>query len=409
MVKRRKDNRGRVLKTGESQRKDGSYRYRWTEKSGKRQDVYASNLDDLRKKEKAVQRNELDGIQTITSNITVDDLYKLWFSTKRGIRESTARLYETEYRTCIKPYFGTSKINTLHKIDIVKFYIFLREEKEYKLKSIEIIGSVFYQMMELAVDNNILRVNPVRKALSEIRRIQPFETKKKKALTMKEQLLFIEYITDCKRYSKWSNIFMVLINTGLRAGECCGLRWEDIDFENNTISINHTLVYGYDKKMEANRFKIHPPKTESGKRNVPMMARVKEALLHEKEYQIENNYPKSENIDGYENFVFINKHGKVRYTTELNRVLKNIRANCNLEQKHQDKTIALPHISCHILRHTFATRLLEAGVDYKAISHILGHSNIQTTLDIYVDVTNEKEKADYAKLTKYLDENEHLR
>lgn len=402
MVQRRKDNKGRVLKDGESQRKDGTYQFRWTDRLGKRNCVYARKLEDLRQKEGVIQRDELDGIKTVSSNVTVNYLFKLWVSTKRGVRPSTISLYTYRYHNNIEPYFGKTKINILQKVDVVRYYNYLAEEKNLAIKTIENINAIFFQIMELAVDNNMIRNNPVKKALTELKRTQSFDYGKKRALTMKEQDLFVKVLNEDVKFTQWKTIFTVMLFSGLRVGECTGLRWEDIDFEKNVIKVNHTLTkyHDTDKGKFVNR--IHDPKTKAGLREVPMLECVREAFLNELNFQKENNYPPSQAIDGYKDFVFIGKNGKIRSQLILNKVLKQIIENCNRQPNDKTSDVTLPHITCHSLRHTFATRMCEAGVNFKVIQETLGHSNIQTTLNIYTDATEEKIGTDFRMLNNYL-------
>ena len=101
-------------------------------------------------------------------------------------------------------------------------------------------------------------------------------------MTIKEQELFIKYISETKDCYRWKPIFTIMINTGLRVGELTGLRWDDVDFENNTISINHTLVY-YNHKVNGCYFSVNTPKTKAGYRTIPMIDVVKNAFLEERQ------------------------------------------------------------------------------------------------------------------------------
>ena len=139
-----------------------------------------------------------------------------------------------------------------------------------------------------------------------------------------------------------------------------------------------------------------------------MLDVVREALLEEKERQEKENVPTGLCIDGFTNFVFHNSNGNVQAQGIINRVLKKIVSSCNkeqLENKTEDKDIVvLPSISCHILRHTFATRQSEAMVNVKVIQKTLGHSDVSTTMNIYVRATEEWIEDEFTKLDGYLKE-----
>ena len=111
-------------------------------------------------------------------------------------------------------------------------------------------------------------------------------------------------------YNHWYPVFAVMLGTGMRVGELIGLRWCDIDLEEGLIHVNHTLIY-YNKGGAKNcSFAINTPKTAAGERTIPMMGWVKEAFLLEKQYQEDAGISCSVTIDGYTDFIFINRYGK---------------------------------------------------------------------------------------------------
>ena len=190
-----------------------------------------------------------------------------------------------------------------------------------------------------------------------------------------------------------------MVNTGMRVGEITGLRWEDVDFEENVIEVSHTLVY-YNHSDEGCYFSIHTPKTEAGKRVIPMLDEVREAFLEEKSYQESNQLKCKASIDGYTDFIFINRFGNVQHQGTLNKALRRIIRDCNDMQlaKGGKDPLLLPRFSCHSLRHTFTTRLVEAGVNLKVIQDALGHKDFSTTMDIYTDVTKELRQREFDSL-----------
>ena len=192
----------------------------------------------------------------------------------------------------------------------------------------------------------------------------------------------------------------------MRVGEVVGLRWCDIDLDEGIIDVNHTLVY-YDHSNEGGKkgcyFNVHTPKTKASNRQVPMLEFVREAFYMERDYQRENGLKCEVVIDGYSDFIFLNRDGKTFYQGSLNKTIRRIIRDCNLEvlDKGEDDPVLLPHFSCHSLRHTFTTRMCEAGVNVKVIQDALGHADISTTLNIYADVTKELQTSEFAGLDKY--------
>ena len=219
---------------------------------------------------------------------------------------------------------------------------------------------------------------------------------KKKALSVAQQELFLKFIQETETYQHWYPVFYIMLNTGMRVGEITGLRWRDVDFDTGFINVNHTLVYYNHRDELGTYFGINTPKTDAGKRDIPMIAGVREAFEQERRYQADNGIESKARVDGYDDFIFVNRNGDVQHQGTLNKALKRITRDCNdqvlLEHDIETNPTLLPNFSCHILRHTFATRLCEAGVNLKVIQDILGHVDVSTTMNIYVDAMNELKK-----------------
>ena len=148
------------------------------------------------------------------------------------------------------------------------------------------------------------------------------------------------------------------------------------------------------------------PKTKAGIREIPMTEGVKQAFLMEKEFQEECGMKSVSHIEGYSDFVFVNRNGEVQHQGTLNKALQRIMRDCNsevLEKKGVDSDpVLLPKFSCHVLRHTFATRMCESGLNVKVVQSVLGHADVTTTLDIYVTVTNDLKKREITAFETYL-------
>ena len=155
--------------------------------------------------------------------------------------------------------------------------------------------------------------------------------------------------------------------------------------------------------IEGCYFNVNTPKTEAGNRQVPMLDFVKEAFVMEKERQELLGVHCEATIDGYTDFIFLNRFGQPQHQSTLNKAIRRIIRDCNDEQflKTENPEVLLPHFSCHSLRHTFTTRMCEAGVNIKVIQDTLGHKDITTTLNIYTDVTKELKRTEFDGLDKY--------
>ena len=403
-IERRKDNKNRVLKEGEYQRSSGTYEFKWRDKRGGRHSISAVTLEKLREKELDVLRDVLDGVRADKNNLTINDLYNSWIQLKRGLKDNTFANYKYMYTMFVEPDFGKNRIVDLKRSDVRGFYNYLAEERNVKVNTIDNIHTVLHQVLELGVEDDYLRYNPSDNALKELKKARNFDDEKRRALTVAEQELFENFLSKQGQYHKWYPIFIVMLWTGMRVGEITGLRWCDIDLEEETISVNHTLVY-YDKRNEERcTFAINTPKTKAGERIIPMLPKVKEAFLMEKKYQEECGLESKAVIDGYRDFIFINRFGNVQNQGTLNKALRRIIRDCNfevLDKENSDKSVILPKFSNHSLRHTFTTRLCEANVNVKAMQEILGHADCATTMDVYAEATRELKKSELINFEEY--------
>lgn len=258
----------------------------------------------------------------------------------------------------------------------------------------------------MLLEDDYLRYNPSDNALKELKKARNFEVEKRRALTVPEQELFEKFLSKHGQYHRWYPIFTIMLWTGMRVGEITGLRWCDIDLEEEVINVNHTLVY-YCTRTEAGQiFAINTTKTKAGERTIPMLPIVKEAFLIEKEYQEECGIKSEAVVDGYRDFIFVNRFGNVQHQGTLNKALRRIIRDCNfevLDKDHRDNAVILPKFSNHSLRHTFTTRMCEAGVNIKAMQDILGHADAETTMQIYAEATKDLKKSELINFEEYFD------
>lgn len=400
---RRLDKNRLTLRKGETQRKDGTYDFRWTSADGKRHSIYAATLQELREKEEEIIRDKQDGIKTEIRRTTVNDVFELWCDLKRGLKHNTFTNYKYMYNMFVRPSFGKLRIASVKKSDVKRFYNTLADEKILTIATIDNIHTVLHQVFDLAVDDNYIRINPTDHMLKELKQSHNFETEKRKALTVAEQKLFIDFLQNHPQYHHWYPVFAVMLGTGMRVGEIVGLRWCDIDLEQGIISVNHTLVYYNHGDGKGCSFSINTPKTKAGERTIPMLDFVKEAFLMEKKYQEETGLHCKVTVDCYTDFIFINRFGDVQHQGTLNKAIRRIIRDCNDEVllRGEADPVLLPKFSCHSLRHTFTTRLCESGVNVKVIQDVLGHADISTTMDIYVDVTKDMKQKEFNVLGEY--------
>ena len=378
------------LRTGEYQKADGHYEYRYTV-FGKKYSVYAKNLETLREKESEIQSLETAKQAKFDSRTTtLNDVFYLWKELKRGLRPNTFQNYCYMYEQYVQDGLGRLYIASIRKSDIKRFFNYLADERRLREGTIEAVQTVLHQVFQIAVDDEWIEKNPSDHAVKELKRSHQLDSKKRMALTKAEQDLLLSFLSENTPNARWYPITAVLLGTGMRVGEATGLRWCDIDFEENMIDVNHTLVY-YSNGNHKCKFAINDTKTPASKRLIPMTTPVRDAFLQEKEVQELLGVVCNATIDGYTDFVFLNRFGGLHTQGTLNKVYKRIIRDCNDAEflKSENPSVLLPNFSSHMLRHTFATRLCESGMNMKLIQDILGHSGISTTMDIYAHVTKE--------------------
>jgi len=396
-MERRKDKNNHVLKDGESYReKEHRYMYRWVDSDKKRHCTYAQTLRELRKKEAEINRNKSDGISSAGSNLRLDDVYNLWKKNKVGLKQSTYVNYLYMYEHFIGPKIGKMKIKDIRKSTVLGLYNDLTRSndigKTMAINTLEVIHNVLRQVLQVAVDDDYIRKNPTEGVLREVKKANNYERPKRKALTLEQQNAFIRFLKSKPLYYSWSILFAVLLGTGCRIAEFIGLRWCDIDWKNNTISINHNLVYRQHTDGKC-YFSVTTPKTSAGCRTIPMMKDVRRALEDEKIRQQELGVRCTTVIDGYTDFAFFNRFGQPHNPAAINREIDRLVLAYNAEMEkaaEENRTpVILPDFSCHQLRHTFCTRYCEIEPNIKVIQEVMGHKDIKTTMEIYAEAQKE--------------------
>ena len=365
MTKKRKDKSGRVLKTGENQRKNGTYDYRYTDHTGKVRCVYAKTLVELREKEARIQRNIMDGIKYADSNITVKELVAKYMNLKRSLSTNSQRAYSTIINKINQSAFGNFAIQRVKISDAKSFYIQLHDQG-LKRNTISIYHCVLRPAFEMAVDDDLIRKNPFKFQLVDI---LPSDAEVRTALTKEQQQFYLQKVAEFQSGSYYNDV-VLLLETGLRISELYGLTMRDIDLENRKIYITHQLCRTADKV-----YFVTTPKTKSGERTIPMSETAYITLCNVIQKRAR---PKIEMmVDGYSGFLFLDIEGKPKVAMHIQNYLRRV-------QKFIESTNPLfPKVTPHVLRHTFCTNMQQRGIDIKSLQYLMGHSSASVTLDVY--------------------------
>lgn len=415
MANKRKDTKGRNLKDCEDQMPDGRYRYRYTDKSGQRKAVYSWKLTatdkvpqgkrdglSLRQKEKEIEKDLQDGIDSsLASNITMNDMFDSYIHSKKELKNSTKSTYLYLYDLYIRNDWGKRKIVNIKYSDVKALYNGLIDNG-INVSTVDLLNTILHPVFTLAVRDNIIRKNPSDGIIGEVKKAHCYQKNIRHSLTIEQQTAFIDFLNNSRPYQHWLPLFTTLLGTGCRIGELLGLRWCDCDFKNNTISINHTLLYKNYYDGKGYNFHISTPKSESGCRTIPMLDEVKKAIIKEKAKQFQKSEPPAV-IDGYTDFIFTTGKNVPHTVGSVNEAIKRIVKSYNAKelqdaQKEKRNAILLPNFSAHVLRHTFCTRFCENESNIKVIQEIMGHANISTTMDIYAEATEQKKQDTFKNL-----------
>lgn len=371
-----KDLRGKELGVGISQRSDGLYTARYTDKLGKRRQKYFKKLQECRNWLADAQFENEYGNVLNCENPTVDAWYQYWIDNVKGdnIRYNTRRYYNDRYNINIKPYIGSmliKEVKPLHCQNVLN-----RMAEKYSNSGIEHSRLVMWMIFDSAVENELITRNPITKS---IKCISGRKSKERQALTVEQQKLFLETVRDSSNYNQYA----LILQTGLRTGEMIGLRWSDVDFKNRIIHVRRTMEY----RHSIGEWRTGEPKTKNSVRDVPLTQEAITILKNQKEKLKKIKVIPMEFADS----VFLCRDGTPTKNSAYDTKLF----------YYCDKA-GIPRFSMHVLRHTFATRCIEAGMKPKTLQMILRHSNIGITMNLYVHVTDDEKAKEIEYVEKML-------
>lgn len=361
--------KGKELGVGISQRKDGLYQARYTNRFGQRLTLYAKTWSEIKQKLRNEQYEDEKGINIVTKDITLDEWFKIWIDTcKKNCRSSSKETYTKHYNR-IKRDLGWRKLSSLNLIIMQEAFNNLDSDNERKNSK-----KILVDMLNKAIDTDLLVKNVARQINTVITKE---EKKEKRVLTISETGEFLSMAQDTIYY----NLFVLALETGMRIGELCALQWRDINFKQKRITVRHTLCYF--SKDGKYIFEMHDTKTNNGKRVIPLTQNGINALKRQKLKKQEILRKGNTAPEEYSNLVFVTKNNRPTQQflvqESINLIIKRI----------QKKDMSFVYFSPHTFRHTFATRAIERGMNPKTLQKISGHGTLQMTMDLYCHVTED--------------------
>ena len=387
MSGKRKDKRGRVLQTGESQdKKTGRYKYTYYVDK-KKKNLYAWRLNstdpyisgkpgDLSLREKIAQLKleQERGRDLSQGNITVLELVKLYTSMRANVRNTTKAQYGTVINLLTKDPFGSKKIKDVRTLEAMLWLKWLQTDGGKRYSSIHTIRGVLRPAFRLAVREEFIPKNPFDDF--ELQEVLVNDSVRRTALTPGDERRFLEFVKKDKHFCKYYDGIYILLNTGIRISEFCGLTIKDLDFRKGTISISRQLL-----RVGKRVYIQDMTKTESGVRVLPMEPAVKAAFK-----RILAARPKVKTepvIDGVTGFLVLDKNGNPSVALHWEHYFQHICEKHNKIYQYQ-----LPKITPHVCRHTYCSKKAKAGMNPVHLAYLMGHSPADTavTLGTYTHI-----------------------
>lgn len=392
---RRKDNKGRVLNDGETQGKDGRYRYQYTNMLGERKAVYSWKLLpsdktpsgkrkdlSLREKEKQIAGDLSSGIVPCGGNMTVLELVEKYISQKTGVRHNTRANYNFVINIIKKEEFGAKRIDKV-KLSDAKAWLIKLQADGRGYSSIHSIRGVVRPAFQMAVDDDLLLKNPFEFQLATV---VVNDSVTREAITRKQERQFLEFVKNDKHFCKYYEGIFILFNTGMRISEFVGLTVSDIDFDSRKITIDHQL-----QRTRDMQYVIEDTKTLCGTREIPMADEVYECF---KKIIKNRKKPKIEPmVGGRSGFLYLDKNNMPMVALHWEKYFQHIREKYNSIYKVQ-----MPKVTPHVCRHTFCSNMAKSGMNPKTLQYIMGHSDIGVTLNTYTHVQYEDAKKEMSEI-----------
>ena len=361
-----KDLKGKELGVGINQQKNGLYSARFVDKYGNRKQKRFKKLQECR--QWLADASYIDEHSNIAqaNEMLVDAWFEYFIEIKKKtVRPNTVRNYTERYERNIKPVMGKMLLSDIKPLHCQKIFLDMADEG-YRTSTLYQTRIALFNMLELAKENDVIRYNPCKKSVkSDMGR----NSDKKEALTLEVQRKFLTGATG----QSYENQYRFLLQTGLRTGELIGLQWQHVDFENRVLTIEQSLEYRY----TVGEWRLGPPKSQSGYRTIPLTDEAVRVLKAQKE----KNKKIKEIPEEWKDFIFLSRKGEPvknsAYDTALFKICDKVR---------------IERFSMHVLRHTFATRCIEAGMKPVTLQRLLGHSSLQITMNRYVHITEDEKK-----------------
>ncbi len=395
MHKHRTDRLGRALLTGEIQRRDGRYAYVYSHRDEKKS-LYSWRLlpedplpegkrwdKSLREKEEELHKEEERKYRS-GSALTVAELAELYLHQRGGLSYNTRATYDSLLKIVRQEEFGNRPITEVRTLD-AKLWLMELQSRGRSFSCLKSLKAILQPAFAMAVEEEMVEKNPFG---FSPKKVLENDRKKREALSPEQEEEWLRFFRSDPEFAAFYDGIRILLGTGLRISEFCGLTLDDLDFEQGVFTVERQLI------RSGGEYHITRPKTRSGIRTLPMTQEVRDSFLG-----LLNCRPrprKEPSVEGVKGFLVLQGKDQPAAAAYWKQIFR--KADRAFRERGGEAAADFPTVSPHICRHTYCTKMARMGMNPKVLQYLMGHSNISVTLDVYTHLQFEDAREEMKRI-----------